>query len=242
MNPPGGGEVFATTHWSVVLTARGTDSPQAHEALEKLCRAYWYPLYAFVRRRGYDTTEAQDLTQSFFARFLEKGYLGQFQRERGRFRTFLLAALSHFLADEWDKAQRQKRGGGKLFVSFDQASAEERYQIEPMDQLDAARIYERRWVTTLFETVLGRLEQEFVEAGKTDLFARLQVLLLGEKASVTYAEIGAQLGLTEDAIKKAVQRMRQRYRELFREEIAHTVAGPAEIEDELRHIFAVISG
>ena len=150
--------VFQTTHWSVVLQAAGEESGRA---LEHLCRTYWYPLYAFIRRKGHSPQDAQDLTQAFFARLLEKNYVAQADRERGRFRTFLLAALTHFLADEWDKARRLKRGGGREIISFDAALAEERYRLEPIDQLDAAKLYERRWVTTLFDQVLARLEQEF---------------------------------------------------------------------------------
>ncbi len=248
MTPPGGEEadtplppaVFATTHWSVVLNAANPGSTEAGEALERLCRAYWYPLYAFVRRKGHDAVEAQDLTQAFFARLLEKNYLAQADRARGRFRTFLLSALNHFLADEWDKANRQKRGGGKVVVSFDQAAAEERYQMEPVDELDPAKIYERRWVTTLFDNVFNRLEQEFTAQDKSDHFAHLRDLLTGEKPDNTYAEIGERLGMSESAVKKAVQRMRERYRQLFREEIAQTVGSAAEIEDELRHVSAVI--
>ncbi len=233
---------FATTHWSVVLTAKEGDSPQAAAALAELCRTYWYPLYAFVRRKGHSSHDAEDLTQAFFARLLEKNYVAQAERERGRFRTYLLAALTHFLADEWDKARRLKRGGGRKIVSFDVASAEERYRLEPSDQLDAAKLYERRWVTTLFEKVLARLEQEFRDSGKGELFVGLKGSLLAEDSGLSYAELGAQLGLKEDAVKQAVRRMRLRYRELFREEIAQTVAGPGEVEDELKHLFAVLSG
>jgi len=238
--PPG--QWFATTHWSVVLAAREPDAPQAAAAMAELCRTYWYPLYAFVRRKGHHPHDAQDLTQSFFARLLEKNYVAQADRERGRFRTYLLAALTHFLADEWDKARRLKRGGGREIISFDAASAEERYRLEPIDQLDAAKLYERRWVTTLFGKVLARLEEEFRDSGKGQLFDSLKSSLLAEDTSISYAQLGAGLGLTEDAVKQAVRRMRRRYRELFREEIAQTVAGPGEVEDELKHLFAVLSG
>ncbi len=232
---------FATTHWSVVLAA-GRDTPaEAHEALEKLCCAYWYPLYVFVRRQGHSPHDAQDLTQAFFARLLEKNYVAQADRERGRFRTFLLAALHHFLADEWDKTRRLKRGGGREIISFDAVSAEERYRMEPLDQLDAAKLYERRWVTTLFEKVLARLEEEFCASGKRELFDGLKTSLLAERDGASYAELGARLGLKEDAVKQAVHRMRRRYRELFREEIAQTVAGPGEVDDELNYLFAVLS-
>ena len=234
--------IFATTHWSVVLAVRDAVSPEADAALAELCRAYWYPLYAFVRRKGHSPADAQDLTQGFFARLLEKNYVAQANRERGRFRTFLLAAFSHFLADEWDKTQRLKRGGGREMISFDAASAEERYTLEPIDQLDAARLYERRWVTTLFDQVLAWLEQEFRDSGKGGLFNQLKNSLLAEDPGPGYAQLGTQLGLKEEAVKQTVHRMRRRYRELFREEIAQTVAGPGEVEDELKHIFAVLSG
>ena len=233
---------FSTTLWSVVLAAGDSKSVQAEDALEKLCRAYWYPLYAYVRRKGHGPHDAQDVTQAFFARLLEKNYVAQADRERGRFRNFLLSALSHFMADEWDKAQRLKRGGGREIISFDAVSAEERYRLEPPDQLDAAKLYERRWVTTLFDQVLARLEQEFSDERKGGLFDGLKSSLLAEPDSLTYAQLGARLGLKEDAVKQVVHRMRRRYRELFREEIAQTVAGPDEVEDELKHLFAVLSG
>jgi RNA polymerase sigma-70 factor (ECF subfamily) len=225
-----------------VLAARDPASPGAEAALAGLCHTYWYPLYAFVRRKGHSPHDAQDLTQAFFARLLEKNYVAQADRERGRFRTFLLAALTHFLADEWDKRRRLKRGGGREIVSFDAASAEERYRLEPIDHLDAARLYERRWVTTLFEQVLARLEQEFRDAGKGGLFDGLKSALLAEPAGPSYGQLGAQLGLKEDAVKQTVHRMRRRYRELFREEIAQTVASPGEVDDELNHLFAVLCG
>src|SRR6266850_4915050 len=217
---PASAREFSTTHWSVVVAAgRDSASPGADAALAELCRIYWYPLYAFVRRKGHNPHDAQDLTQAFFARLLEKNYVAQADRERGRFRTYLLAALTHFLADEWDKARRLKRGGGREIISFDAASAEERYRLEPVDQLDAAKLYERRWVTTLFDQVLARLEQEFRDSNKGELFDGLKSSLLAEEGGSSYAELGARLGLKEDAVKQAVRRMRRRYRELFREEI-----------------------
>lgn len=224
-----------------MLAARDMASPQSDVALAELCRNYWYPLYAFVRRKGHGPHDAQDLTQAFFARLLEKNYVAQADRDRGRFRTFLLSALTHFLADEWDKARRLKRGGGREIISFDAASAEERYRLEPIDQLDAAKLYERRWVTTLFDKVLARLEQEFRDSGKAGLFDALKGSLLADDSALSHAELGARLGLKEDAVKQAVHRMRRRYRELFREEIAQTVAGPGEVEDELKHLFGVLS-
>ncbi len=233
---------FTTTHWSVVLAARDTDSPEADAALAELCRTYWYPLYAFVRRKGHSPHDAQDLTQAFFARLLEKNYVAPADRERGRFRTYLLAALTHFLADEWDKARRLKRGSGREMISFDATSGEERYRLEPIDQFDAAKLYDRRWVTTLFDKVLARLEDEFRDSGKGELFDGLKSSLLADDRRLSYAQLGARLGLKEDAVKQAALRMRRRYRELFREEIAQTVAGPDEVEDELKHLFAVLSG
>jgi len=234
--------LFATTRWSVVLAARDPAAPEADGALAELCRTYWYPLYAFVRRKGHSPHDAQDLTQAFFARLLEKNYVAQADRERGRFRTFLLTALTHFLADAWDKTRRLKRGGGCELISFDAASAENRYRLEPVDHFDAARLYERRWVTTLFEQVLARLEQEFRASGKGRLFDGLKRSLLAEPDGPSYAQLGTLLGLKEDAVKQAVHRMRRRYRELFREEIAQTVASPGEVDDELKHLFAVLCG
>lgn len=225
------------------MLAAGQAAPgDARQALEQLCGVYWYPLYAYVRRRGHDPHDAEDLTQSFFARLLEKNYVAHADRERGRFRTFLLAALNHFLADEWDKTRRLKRGGGREIISFDAVSAAERYRLEPLDPMDAAKLYERRWVTTLFDQVLARLEQEFRDTGKKELFAGLKSSLLAEPDSPGYAELGARLGLKEGAVKQAVHRMRRRYRELFREEIAQTVAGPADVNDELNYLFGVLSG
>jgi DNA-directed RNA polymerase specialized sigma24 family protein len=238
---PTGAGAFTTTHWSAVMAARDSASPQARAALTELCRTYWYPLYAFIRRKGHSLHDAEDLTQAFFARLLEKNYVAQADRGRGRFRSFLLMALTHFLADEWDKVRCVKRGGGRDIISFDAATAEERYRLEPVEPLDAAKLYERRWVTTLFDKVLARLEDEFREAGKGERFDALKSSLLAEPDGASYAALGTQLGLTESVVKQAVHRMRRRYRELFREEIAQTVAGPDEVDDELNHIFAVLS-
>ena len=224
-----------------MLAAGQSASPQSDAALAELCRTYWYPLYAFIRRKGHSAHDAQDLTQAFFGRLLEKNYLAQADRQRGRFRTYLLAALSHFLADEWDKAKRLKRGGNREIVSFDAASAEERYRLEPVDQLDAAKLYERRWVTTLFDKVLERLEDEFNDSGKVGLFKELKGSLLAMDSGSKYAELGVRLGMTESTVKQTVCRMRRRYRELFREEIAQTVAGPSEVDGELQYLFGVLS-
>jgi RNA polymerase sigma factor (sigma-70 family) len=234
-------EVFATTRWTVVVHAQQGDSTEAREALETLCRAYWYPLYAFVRRQGVMPEDAQDLTQSFFERLIEKNFLADVQREKGRFRSFLLAALKHFLANEWDKARAQKRGGGAVHVPIDTASAETRYGLEPAHFDTPERLFERRWAITLLDRVLERLRDEHVKAGKAELFEQLKPCLTAEKAALSYAELGARVGLSEGAVKVAVHRLRQRYRELLRAEIAETVDSPAEVEDELRHLFTALS-
>jgi len=235
------GGVFASTHWSVVLAAGQRESPQADEALEKLCRTYWYPLYAYIRRQGYAMADAQDLTQSFFFHILSRGFLQRARPDKGKFRSFILGSLKFFLADELAKLQAQKRGGGRTMVFLDALSAEERYRLEPVEQMDAEKLFERRWAISLLERVLERLEGEFVAAGKGAAFERLRDFLLGDRGSVTYHDTASALGMTEGAVKVAVHRMRQRYRELFGEEIAQTVADPAEIEQEVRHVFASIS-
>lgn len=236
-----GQPLFATTHWSVVLAAGNQETPEAVAALEKLCRTYWYPLYVFIRRQGYGVDDAQDLTQGFFSHILSRRFLERASREKGKFRSFILGSLKFFLADELAKLQAQKRGGGQAMVFLDAHSAEERYRLEPMELMDAEKLFERRWAVTLLDRVLERLEKEFSEAGKSRLFERLREFLLGDRASATYQETGNTLGMTEGAVKVAVHRMRQRYRELFQDEIAQTVADPAEIEGETRHVFTVMS-
>jgi DNA-directed RNA polymerase specialized sigma24 family protein len=231
---------FVTTHWSVVLAARETDAPQAAAALEKLCRTYWYPLYAYLRRRGYGEHDAQDLTQGFFAHLFERDWLQRVAREKGRFRSYLLAALNYFLADQRDRASAQKRGGGRPIISFDAHEAEERYRLEPVDERSPDKLFERRWAMTLLDQVLSRQAQEFSDAGKRELFNRLQPFLVEGSSENTYAEIAREGGISEEALKKAVQRMRRRYHQLFREEIAQTVASPEEVEDELRHLCAIL--
>ena len=232
--------VFATTHWSVVLTAGGNDSPASREALENLCRIYWYPLYAYLRRRGYTEHDAQDLTQGFFAHLLKRDSLQRVAREKGRFRSFLLASLNYFLADERDRASAQKRGGGREVLSLDARQAEERYRLEPVDERSPEKIFEYRWAMALLDQVLARLGQEFTDAGKRELFERLQSLLVEGTGDRTFAEVAQDVGLTEEAVKKAAQRMRRRYHVLFREEIAQTVASPADVDEELRHLCAVL--
>ena len=238
----GGAESFATTHWSVVLLAGQSNSAQAADALEKLCRAYWYPLYAFVRRQGYDPHAAQDLTQEFFSRLLARNELESVDRSKGKFRSFLLAAMKHFLANEWNRSQRQKRGGGSAHFSLDVASAEDRYQLDPADELTPENIYERRWAETLIDSVTLRLQGEFAKAGMSRRFDELKVFLLADEEPASYAEIARRLEMSEGAVRTAIYRMRQRYGELFRAEIAQTVSGVPEMEEEIRHFLKVLGG
>ena len=231
---------FSTTLWTVVRHANSTDSTEARAALAQLCQTYWYPLYSFVRRRGFAPHDAQDLTQAFFAHLLENDGIGRVDRTQGRFRSFLLASLKNFLANEWDKSQAQKRGGGQTFVSLEQEGAEERYQVEPSHDLTPERHFERQWALTLLDQVLSALRHEYHADGKADLFEELKAVLGGQASA--YAEIAGRLRNTEGAIKVAVHRLRKRYRELMRIRIAETVsAGEDEIEDELRHLMAALS-
>ena len=231
---------FTTTHWSVVLATRH-EGGKADAALETLCRAYWYPLYAFIRRRGYPPHEAQDLTQAFFARLLEKDYLHAVDRSKGKFRSFLLAALDHFLANEWRNARAKKRGGGAAFVSLNDTKAEQQYANLSGPDLPAEKLFERQWATTLLEQVLIKLRAEFVAAGKASLFEELKVFLTGEKRAMSYVELATKLQSTEAALKMAVRRLRQRYGELLRAEIASTVCRPEEVDEELQALFAALS-
>lgn len=227
---------FAATRWTLVLNAakQGGTEP-ARLALAELCRVYWFPLYAYVRRRGYSAEDAQDLTQAFFARLLEKNWLDAVAPEKGRFRAFLLAALKHFLANEWDKARAQKRGGGVVPVSLD---AETRYQREPVNELSPDRLFDRQWALALLETVLNQLRAEHDTNDKRWLFEALRGTLTGDQPEAGYAELGRQLGLNEGAIKVAVHRLRKRYRQLLRAEIAQTVNDPGQVAEELRSLFA----
>ena len=233
--------VFVTTHWSVVLTAGRHDTSRANDALSKLCQVYWYPLYAYIRRRGYSPHDAEDLTQAFLAQLLERNSLADVRREKGKFRSFLLASLNHFLASEWDRASAKKRGGGQLPVSLDAEAAEVRYKLEPADHLTAERIYERRWAVTLLNQVLKNLERDYELEGKKTLLDELRFCLTGERSRLPYAELAARLGMSESAVKVAVHRLRQRYREALRIEIANTVATREEIEEEIRYLFAVLA-
>lgn len=233
---------FATTRWSVVLHAGRHDTPNARAALEQLCRTYWYPLYAHVRRRGHDSHQAEDLTQEFFARLLEKQTLGLADPARGRFRSFMLTALDHFLADERDKARALKRGGGAELLSLDLTAAERRYDLEPADGSAPDRAFDRQWAMALLETVLHRLEQEYRHAGKAALFAALKETLTGTRESQPYGELATQLEMNEGAVKVAVHRLRNRYRACLQEEIAHTVSSPEEAGEEMRHLFRALTG
>ena len=224
------------------MTAGQHDSPVVAEALDKLCHAYWYPLYAYVRRRGYSEPDAQDLTQGFFAHLFEHQSLSRVAREKGRFRSFLLASLNYFLANQRDFANAQKRGGGREVFSLDTQAAEERYRLEPADERSPDKLFERRWALTLLDQVLARLAQEFSDAGKIDLFNRLQPFLVEGAGEETFSDAARGSGMTGEALKKAAQRMRRRYHQLFREEIAQTVASPAEVDEELRHLCQVLSG
>jgi RNA polymerase sigma-70 factor (ECF subfamily) len=259
-------DIFATTRWTVVLAAGQRRAPQADVALEELCRTYWFPLYAYVRRHGHSKEDAEDLTQAFFARFFVahqqrgavrhralptsgrdgcpqpsvthgKHFFDGLDRERGKFRAFLLASLKHFLANEWDKAQRQKRGGGLAPLSLDWQDADTRYRIDPADTLTPDKLYDRAWAVTLLERVITRLRDECVADNKAKLFEQLRPFLMLGKSAVPYPEVAASLGMNEGAVRTAVHRLRQRYRQLLRDEIAQTLADPAQVEEELRALF-----
>jgi RNA polymerase sigma factor (sigma-70 family) len=244
--------LFATTHWSVVLAARDANSAPAARALERLCLDYWYPIYAYVRRKGRTPEEAEDLTQAFFAHLLQKDFLRNVGRGKGRFRSFLLACLTHFLVDEWEKARAARRGGrcasGPLATAqppdcspLDLERAEGRYRLEPVANADPQSLYERRWALDLLDRVFDRLRSEAVASGKQIVFDQLQGSLIGERSTETYAELGARLGMSETAVKVTVHRLRQRYRELLLDEISHTVENPDEVQQELRYLFEVVS-
>jgi RNA polymerase sigma factor (sigma-70 family) len=233
---------FALTRWSVVLAAGRSESTHARDALEELCRTYWPPIYAFIRRDGHRPEDAQDLAQEFFARLLEKNFLESVNPAKGRFRSFLLAALKHFLANEWDKARAQKRGGGRQALSIDASYAETAYVFEPAENLSPDKAYERRWALTLLERVLRRLREEYVDEGKTSQFEALKTALTGDRGSVPYAELAKTLQTSEGAVKVAVYRLRQRYRQLLRQEIVETVTTPDEVEDEIRALFGALEG
>jgi RNA polymerase sigma factor (sigma-70 family) len=232
---------FATTHWSVILTAVRDGEPQAAEALERLCRSYWYPLYAYVRKTGRTVEDSQDLTQDFFARLFEKQYLELATPERGRFRTFLLSSMKNFLANDWNRARRQKRGGQAVFLSIDADAGENLYAAEPVETADPEKLYEKRWAGTLLDLTLSRLREDYIASGRGQLFDELKVYVWGERSDASYSEVAAHLQLSEGAVKVAVHRLRQRFRDLLRAEIANTVADVREVDEELRHLIAVIA-
>jgi RNA polymerase sigma-70 factor (ECF subfamily) len=236
----GGAGQFRTTHWSIVLAAAEASSAEADQALAELCRVYWYPLYAYVRRKGYLVEDAQDLTQEFFSRLLGRNYLSSVDRQKGKFRSFLLASLEHFLAKEWTRANRLKRGGGQTIIAWDGCDPEERYRLEPSDDWSAERIYERRWALTVLEQAMTALEAEYAASGKRPLFEQLKPWISGNDEDTSYADLGHSLQMSEGAVRVAVHRLRQRYGEAVRTEIGRIVQRPEEIHEELRHLFAAL--
>lgn len=236
------GDLFATTQWTVVLAAGRRSTPESDQALEELCRTYWFPLYAYVRRRGHTKEDAEDLVQAFFARFLAKNYLEGLSAERGRFRAFLLASLKHFLANEWDKAQRQKRGGGAAHLSLDWQTADTRFQLAATHELSPDKAFDREWAVALLARVLERLQAECEAEGRARQFAELREFLTAGTGALSHAEAARRLGLNETAVRVAVHRLRKRYRRLLREEIAQTLSDPAMVEEELRALFGAFRG
>jgi RNA polymerase sigma factor (sigma-70 family) len=236
-----GGDYFVTTRWTVVLSAGRKSSPQSDRALGELCQTYWYPLYAYVRRQGHSKEDAEDLVQAFFARFLEKNYLEGLSAERGKFRAFLLASLKHFLANEWDKSQRQKRGGGAQHLSLDWQSADERYHLDPPDPASPDRAFDKEWALALLERVITRLRDESAAAGKSALFEQAKGYLMVGESTIPYAQAAKELQMDEGAVRVAVHRFRKRYRELLRDEIAQTLSDPAQVAEEFRSLQAALA-
>jgi RNA polymerase sigma factor (sigma-70 family) len=235
------GGTFNTTHWSVVLAAGQTTSPQSATALEKLCSTYWYPLYSFIRRQGQSHEDAQDLTQGFFARLLRKDYLAKVNSDRGKFRTFLLGSVKNFMVNEWRRAARLKRGGDHQFVSLDAEAAAGRYAAEPLSQAPPESLFERQWAVALIEQAFAILRVEYVAMQKGAILDELRGFIWGEKSAASYAEIGARLNIPEGTVKVSVHRLRQRFREVLREQVGQTVSDAAEVDGELRHLIAVLS-
>ncbi len=231
---------FLTTRWSVVMAARDRVSPESAEALETLCAGYWYPLYAFVRRLGNSPEDAQDLTQEFFARLLQKDWLDAVERERGRFRTFLIMAVKRFLANEWDRSRAARRGGGQKVVPLDAEGAEERYLADPAPTLPADHLYEKRWALTLLDQALARLRAEYEADGRGADFSRLKEFLTAERGAIPYAEIARALGASEGAARVAVHRLRKRFREVFRTTVADTVSSAEDVDAEVRYVVEVL--
>lgn len=238
---PGTHQPFAATHWSLVLAAGRNSTPDAHAALEKLCRTYWPPLYSFVRRSGYAPADAQDLTQGFFLQLLEHDFLVSVDPGKGKFRSFLLASLKHYLSNERDRARARKRGGGLVPVSIDARDAEGRFLLEPVDPMTPEKLYERRWALTVLDQALARLQNEYTASGRNKIFEKLKGELTSTAERPPHAEIGRELGLTPGAVKVAAHRLRQRFGEMLRAEIAETVARPEDIEEEIQHLFQALS-
>jgi RNA polymerase sigma-70 factor (ECF subfamily) len=239
--PRGSDAWFVTTHWSLVLSAQDSRSPRSRDALESLCRSYWYPLYSYARRRGCSPHDAEDLTQGFFARLLEKDYLKAAARDKGRFRTFLLVALKRYLANEWDRRHAQKRGGFAPVIPIDQDLAESRFAAESPNNLPADILFDRQWAMTLLDQTMTQLQREYTASGRAQLFDYLRNCLARDESALPYAEIAARLNLTEPAVKMAVHRLRARYREILQHEIAQTVSTPEEIQEEIRHLFSAFA-
>jgi RNA polymerase sigma factor (sigma-70 family) len=230
-------DIFATTHWTVVLAAGKRSTPQSDHALEELCHTYWFPLYAYVRRRGHTKEDAEDLTQAFFARFLEKNYLGLLDSEKGKFRAFLLASLKHFLANEWDKSQRQKRGGNATHLSLDWKTADTQFQIATTTEPSPDKAYDREWAVALLEKVIQRLRVECEADGRAKQFSELKIFLTAGKGALPYSAAAGSLGMDEGAVRTAVHRLRKRYRQLLRDEISQTLTDPAQVDEEMRALF-----
>jgi len=236
------GDVFATTHWTVVLAAGNRSTPLSDDALEELCRTYWFPLYAYVRRRGHTKADAEDLTQAFFARFLAKNYLEGLSAERGRFRAFLLASLKHFLTNEWKKSQRLKRGGGEALLSLDWQTADTKFQVAATAEPSPDKAFDREWALALLAKVIERLQKECEAGGKAKLFEQLKTFLTAGKDGTAQAEVAKALGMEEGAVRVAIHRLRKRYRTLLRNEIAQTLADTADVDEEMRALFGAFSG
>jgi RNA polymerase sigma factor (sigma-70 family) len=237
--PPG--DIFATTHWTVVLAAGRRHTPQSDGALEELCRTYWFPLYAYVRRHGHNKEDAEDSVQAFFARFLEKNYLAGLSAERGRFRAFLLASLKHFLINEWKKTQRLKRGGGEKLLSLDWQTADTQFQVAAVNEPSPDKAFDREWALALLAKVIERLRSECESDGKAKLFETLKIFLTAGKGALSHADAAKKLSMDETAVRVAVHRLRKRYRQLLRDEIAQTLADAADVDEEMRALFGAFS-
>ena len=233
----GRADIFATTHWTVVLAAGKSSTPQSAHALEELCRAYWFPLYVYVRRRGYSKADGEDLTQAFFARLLDKNDFANVRSGRGRFRAFLLASLKHFLANEWDKSQRRKRGGGSVHLSLDWQTADTKFQVAAINQPGPEQAFDREWAVTLLAKVIARLQAENEANGRGKQFAQLKMFLTAGQGESSYQNAANNLDMDQTAVRVAVHRLRKRYRQLLHDEISQTLSNPADLDDEMRSLF-----